>query len=309
MKPLINILTENQYFKISAESLLNELEPKEMSNILSKLYNLNEIVAISRERYDSSIKLFKVIFKLPNLHFTIRTTHERTISKVSRKTGLNEYILTLCEGLAQEEVEEVESYIEDTYDKKCREATIKGILEIPVIINQPLYLASSFTVKDDGKIYDLSTHLNFNFHSQYSKNENEFGVRNGLHLPNQYDSGKLCLGENQTYPENINEKNLKEDLVIYTEGRFNGDMLDIPVYSTSLVEYILDTIKDFAIKNQFSSDLQKNKVAKLLIKQLKKEEIKTSLNEFFNVDEYINRNYEDFFRNNYSLYLLLSIFH
>lgn len=309
MNTLINVLKENQYFKLSAKSLLQNLELGEkLDNDLSKIYDLNSIYAISQEDYHyygTPLELYKITMKLPHLNFNIQSQDKEIISGLKLKKNLYEFIVCLCNGLSNEELKEVNSYIQNKYDLKCRLFDTEGILNIPVIVDREIYLTTTLKIINQVTISELNTSLHFDF--IYPKDESSlFYTSNGLFLPNQYDRGALCLGENKKYPNNINTVNLYEEFNVFKEGIFNRDISYVP-YNKYFFDYILDTIKYFSVKNQFNSDLQKSKVSKLLIKQLNKEEIKSDLNRFLN--NVVPNNNDELFRHNYSLYLLLSIFH
>lgn len=308
MNTLINILNGNQYFKLSAESLLKDLLSEERIKNQIDLYELNGIFAISSEVTDQNTTIYRITLKIPYLNFNIYAEDETILPRLKQKTRLDDFINCLCLGLDIEEIDEVNKFIHANYDLKCRLIDTEGILEIPVIVDKELYVTSIFEVTSDLSVWDLNTNLNLDFCYPIDENSG-FDILNGLYLPNQYDNGNLCLGKNKQSPNSIENINLNGEFNLFKQGIFNADITEIIVYNKSLFEYILSTIKNFAIKNQFSSNLQKNKVAKLLIKQLKKEEIKSDLNKFFKVGGYYNSNSEDFFRYNYSLYLFLSIFH
>lgn len=186
-------------------------------------------------------------------------------------------------------------------------------LVIPVSLNFEIFFNTSFEVNEllDNKIVNISPKILI---PKKENSLNTFKKRNKLYslsLPNQYQTGKLCLGDNLISLSKIlngNDFSIKNFDYVYQEflnGMFNDDLSYIEESHDIYLEILYRTLKDFAIKNQFSEDILTKTVSNILIKQFKKDSFKLGLeNKVCDID------FSDssFFNDSKMFYILISFF-
>lgn len=315
MSKNITLKYNEEYFKINAENILSDLKENTSFIENKKNYEINNLVDIYMDKEKNHYYISK---KLNYLSFNINIEDEEVINSIEDNLQYLEkdFSHLLSNGLTTNEIKSLERYIDNKVSNFLYEMKRNIRLEylvIPVSLNFEIFFNTSFEVNEllDNKIVNISPKILI---PKKENSLNTFKKRNKLYslsLPNQYQTGKLCLGDNLISLSKIlngNDFSLKNFDYVYQEflnGMFNDDLSYIEESHDIYLEILYRTLKDFAIKNQFSEDILTKTVSNILIKQFKKDSFKLDLeNKVCDID------FSDssFFNDSKLFYILISFF-